>query len=78
MNTKQLPQIGSVWGDPHDTATWRRVSAADGLAVTYQSWSSNCENVVATVQWQKSCGVNVVEYVKQLNEEDQCEPSHSC
>ena len=63
MNT-ELPPIGSVWGDPHDTSTWRRVSAADGLAVTYQSWWANREIVVATVQWKTSCGVNVVEYFK--------------
>ena len=63
MNT-ELPPIGSVWGDPHDTATWRRVSAADGLAVTYHSWWSNRENVVSTVQWQQRAGVNVVEYFK--------------
>ena len=63
MNT-ELPPIGSVWGDPHDTSTWMRVSAVDGLAVTYQSFWSNRERQVSTVHWGKFAGVNVVEYFK--------------
>jgi len=40
QNTEQSPAVGSVWGDPDDTATWIRVDSVDE-AIKVSSFSGN-------------------------------------